>query len=63
MNFMGSLLSIITVSELMSAGLLILSERVMPNEAFLTTAACYLAIYLVLLVFSGYAQRRLGGIR
>jgi polar amino acid transport system permease protein len=59
----SSLLSIITVSELMSAGLTVLSERVMPNEGFLTTAACYLSIYLVMLVVSGYAQRRLGGVR
>lgn len=59
----SSLLSIITVSELMSAGLTVLSERVMPNEGFLTTAACYLAIYLVMLVVSVHAQRRLGGVR
>lgn len=59
----SSLLSIITVSELLSAGLLLLSERIMPNEGFLTVAGCYLAIYLVMLAVSGYAQRRLGGIR
>ena len=33
----------------------------MPNEAFLTVAACYLAIYAVMLSLTGYAQRRLGG--
>ncbi|HED15157.1 MAG TPA: amino acid ABC transporter permease [Gammaproteobacteria bacterium] len=59
----SSLLSIITVSELLSAGLTILSERVMPNEGFLTVAVGYLAIYLVMLVLSVYTQRRLGGIR
>jgi polar amino acid transport system permease protein len=59
----SSLLSIITVSELLSAGLTVLSERVMPNEGFLTAAAGYLLIYLAMVVVSGVAQRRLGGIR
>ncbi len=59
----SSLLSIITVSELLSAGLTVLSERVMPNEGFLTAAAGYLLIYLVMVIVSGVAQRRLGGIR
>ncbi|MGA8261254.1 MAG: amino acid ABC transporter permease [Arenicellales bacterium] len=59
----SSLLSIITVSELLSAGLTVLSERVMPNEGFLTAAAGYLLIYLAMVVVSGTAQRRLGGVR
>ncbi|MDO5605856.1 MAG: amino acid ABC transporter permease [Paracoccus sp. (in: a-proteobacteria)] len=56
-----SLLSIITVFEFTSAGILLNSERVRPNESFLTIAAGYLAIYAVLLVLSRYVKRRLGG--
>ena len=56
-----SLLSIIAVFEVMSSGLELMSERVMPNEAFLTTAVCYLLIYAVMLVVSNVVQRRLGG--
>jgi len=56
-----SLLSIIAVFEVMSSGLELMSERVMPNEAFLTTAVCYLLIYAVMLVISNVVQRRLGG--
>lgn len=59
----SSLLSIITVMELLSVGLTVLSERVMPNEGFLTAAAGYLLIYLAMVVVSGVTQRRLGGIR
>ena len=59
----SSLVSFIGVFELFGAGLTLLSERLMPNEAFLTVAACYLAIYAVMLVISNYAQRRLGGVR
>lgn len=57
-----SLLSIIAVFELMGAGLLMFSETVSPSESYITTALCYLAIYLLMLVFSGFVQRRLGGI-
>lgn len=56
-----SLLSIIAVFELMSAGLRLMSERIMPNESFLTVAVCYLLIYAVMLVISNLVQRRLGG--
>jgi polar amino acid transport system permease protein len=59
----SSLVSFIGVFELFGAGLTVLSERLMPNEAFLTVAACYLAIYAVMLFFSNSAQRRLGGVR
>ena len=59
----SSLVSFIGVFELFGAGLTLLSERLMPNEAFLTVAACYLAIYAVMLVISNYAQRKLGGVR
>lgn len=57
----SSLLSIIAVFETMSAGLRLMSDRYMPNEGFLTSAACYLAIYAVMLLVSNAAQRRLGG--
>jgi len=59
----SSLVSFIGVFELFGAGLTVLSERLMPNEAFLTVAVCYLAIYAVMLFFSNAAQRRLGGVR
>lgn len=57
----SSLVSFIGVFELFGAGLTILSERLMPNEAFLTVAACYLAIYYGMFFLSNYAQRKLGG--
>jgi len=57
----SSLVSFIGVFELFSAGLVILNERLMPNEAFMTVAVCYLAIYSVMLWLSGRVQRRLGG--
>ena len=57
----SSLVSFIGVFELFGAGLVVLNERLMPNEGFLTVAACYLAIYTVMLAVTGYAQRRLGG--
>jgi polar amino acid transport system permease protein len=59
----SSLVSFIGVFELFGAGLMVLSERLMPNEAFLTVAICYLAIYWIMLIISNYAQRRLGGAR
>lgn len=57
----SSLLSMIAVFELMSAGLRLMTDRYMPNEAFLTAAACYLVIYMVMLVVSNHVQGRLGG--
>ena len=57
----SSLVSFIGVFELFGAGLVILNERLMPNEGFLTVAACYLVIYTVMLQVTVYAQRRLGG--
>ncbi len=59
----SSLVSFIGVFELFGAGLTVLSERLMPNEAFLTVAAGYLLIYAVMLQVSNYAQRKLGGAR
>ena len=58
----SSLVSFIGVFELFSAGLDLLNERLMPNEAFLTVAAFYLAIYSVMLWLTNRVQHRLGGI-
>jgi polar amino acid transport system permease protein len=57
----SSLVSFIGVFELFGAGLTVLNERLMPNEAFLTVAAGYLGIYYLMSLFSSYAQRKLGG--
>ncbi len=57
----SSLVSFIGVFELFGAGLVILNERLMPNEGFLTVAACYMAIYVVMLAVTNHVQRRLGG--
>ena len=59
----SSLVSFIGVFELFGAGLTVLSERLMPNEAFLTVAVLYLMIYGIMLFLSNIAQRRLGGVR
>ena len=56
-----SLLSIIAVFELMSAGLFVMYENVTPNEGLLTAAVCYLAIYAGMLVISNRVQSRLKG--
>lgn len=57
----SSLVSFIGVFELFGAGLIVLNERLMPNEGFLTVAACYLVIYAIMLQVTVFAQRRLGG--
>ncbi|TPI11194.1 amino acid ABC transporter permease [Mesorhizobium sp. B4-1-3] len=56
-----SLLSIIAVFDFLSAGLLLNSERVRPNESFLTIALGYLAIYIVMLGLSWAVRRWLAG--
>lgn len=56
-----SLLSIIAVFDFLSAGLLLNSERVRPNESFLTIALGYLAIYVVMLGLSWAVKRWLAG--
>jgi polar amino acid transport system permease protein len=58
----SSLVSFIGVFELFGAGLVVLSERLMPNEAFMTVAFCYLVIYAIMLQVANYAQRKLGGV-
>lgn len=57
----SSLVSFIGVSELFSAGVTVMTERLIPTEAFVTVALGYLVIYLVLLWASNWAQRRLAG--
>ena len=57
----SSLVSFIGVTELTAAGLILMSERLLPNEGFLTSAALYLVIYVIMLHVSNYAQRRLSG--
>jgi polar amino acid transport system permease protein len=56
-----SLLSIIAVFDFLAAGLLLNSERVRPNESFLTIAVGYLAIYAVMLGLSWMVKRWLAG--
>ncbi|TDJ17634.1 MAG: amino acid ABC transporter permease [Gammaproteobacteria bacterium] len=57
----SSLVSFIGVYELFGAGLTLLNERLMPNEAFLTVAGCYLVIYYGMFLLSNRMQRKLGG--
>ncbi len=56
-----SLFSIIAVFELMGAGLRMYSETVIATESYVTTAVCYLLIYMMMLVFSNIVQKQLGG--
>lgn len=56
-----SLLSIIAVFDFLSAGLLLNSERVRPNEGFLTIAVGYLAIYAVMMTLSWAVKNWLAG--
>ncbi|MFO7740665.1 MAG: amino acid ABC transporter permease [Desulfatiglandaceae bacterium] len=55
----SSLLSLISIMELTRAGQLLTSDRFMPAEGFLTTAAFYLVIYYMLKGFSGWSEKRL----
>jgi len=55
----SSLLSLISVMELTRAGQILSSERFMPAEGFLTTAAFYLVIYFALKSISNWSQKRL----
>jgi len=55
----SSLLSLISIMELTRAGQMLTSDRFMPAEGFLTTAAFYLVIYYMLKAFSGWAEKRL----
>ncbi len=55
----SSLLSLISIMELTRAGQLLTSDRFMPAEGFLTTAAFYLLIYYLLKTFSSWSENRL----
>jgi len=55
----SSLLSLISIMELTRAGQLLTSDRFMPTEGFITTAAFYLLIYYLLKTFSGWSEKRL----
>jgi len=55
----SSLLSLISIVELTRAGQLLTSDRFMPAEGFLTTAAFYLIIYYMLKGFSSWSEKRL----
>ena len=55
----SSLLSLISIMELTRAGQMLTSDRFMPAEGFLTTAAFYLILYYMLKAFSGLAEKRL----
>lgn len=57
----SSLLCLITVFELMSAGLRLMNDFIMPTEGFLTVAAGYLIIYAIMLAFSNQVQKKLRG--
>ena len=58
-----SLLSAISVFEFLSAGILLNSDRVLPNESFLTIALGYLVIYVFMLMLSHLLERRLTAYR
>ena len=55
----SSLLSLISIMELTRAGQMLTSDRFMPTEGFLTTAAFYLVIYYMLKAFSSWSEKRL----
>ena len=55
----SSLLSLISIMELTRAGQMLTSDRFMPTEGFLTTAAFYLLLYYLLKTFSGWSEKRL----
>ena len=58
-----SVLSFIAVFELLGAGLKVLSDRVMPVEAFITPAIGYLLIYMLMLYLSSKARHHFAGQR
>jgi glutamine transport system permease protein len=59
----SALLSLISVSELTRAGQLLASDRFMPAEGFITTAACYLVLYYGLKGLAALSVRRWAGLR
>ena len=55
----SSLLSLISIMELTRAGQMLTSDRFMPTEGLVTTAAFYLVLYYLLKTFSGWSEKRL----
>ena len=55
----SALLSLISLTELTRAGQIMTSERFMPAEGFLTSAAFYLLIYYILKGLTSWSQKRL----
>ncbi len=55
----SALLSLISLTELTRAGQIMTSERFMPAEGFLTSAAFYLLIYYLLKGLTSWSQKRL----
>ncbi|MDR6290691.1 MULTISPECIES: amino acid ABC transporter permease [Inquilinus] len=56
----SALLSLIAVAELTRAGQSLASDRFMPAEAFITTAACYLILYYGLKALAALSARWVG---
>lgn len=56
-----SLLSLITVFDIVSAGMLLNSDLVRPNEGFLTVALIFFVLYSIMMVFSRFVENRLAG--
>ncbi|WJD65097.1 amino acid ABC transporter permease [Pseudomonas kurunegalensis] len=57
----SSLLSLITVFDIVSAGMLLNSDLVRPNEGFLSVAVIFFVFYLMMVFFSRYVERKLAG--
>lgn len=55
----SALLSLISILELTRAGQVLASDRFMPAEGFLTTAAFYMTIYYLLKALCLWSQKRL----
>ncbi len=55
----SALLSLISLMELTRAGQILTSERFMPAEGFLTSAAFYLMIYYALKALTVWSRKRL----
>ncbi|SDN40941.1 amino acid ABC transporter permease [Ensifer sp. YR511] len=56
-----SLLSLITVFDIVSAGMLLNSDLVRPNEGFLSVAFIFFVFYLAMVGISKVVERRLAG--
>jgi polar amino acid transport system permease protein len=56
----SSIVSFVGVVELTGVGVALMSDRLLPNEGFLSVALCYLAIYVAALGLIALATRRAG---